>query len=98
MSWEYRNTNIFSTGPLSSYITNMKPIQVMFDEELLRRLDASEEVRHDGRSAVLRRATEEFLRRREKALIRERYTHAYGDETRLDGFEGWEEQGSWPDK
>lgn len=76
----------------------MKPIQVMFDEELLGRLDASDEVRHEGRSAVLRRAAEEFLRRREKALIRERYAHAYGDETPLDGLEGWEEQGSWPDR
>jgi metal-responsive CopG/Arc/MetJ family transcriptional regulator len=70
----------------------------MFDEELLERLDASEEVRQEGRSAVLRRAAEEFLRRRERALIRERYADAYGDGTDLDGFEGWEEQGSWPDR
>ena len=31
----------------------MKAIQVMFDETLLARLDASEEVRREGRSAVL---------------------------------------------
>ena len=34
----------------------MKAIQVMFDETLLKRLDADAEVRKVGRSAVLRRA------------------------------------------
>src|SRR6266511_115917 len=32
----------------------MKPIQVLFDEALLRRLDDDDEVRRVGRSAVLR--------------------------------------------
>ena len=42
----------------------MKPIQVLFDEALLRRLDADAEVRKVGRSAVLRRAAAEYLRKR----------------------------------
>ncbi|MEX0878709.1 MAG: hypothetical protein WEF99_07715 [Thermoanaerobaculia bacterium] len=42
----------------------MKAIQVLFDEPLLRRLDADEEVRKLGRSAVLRRAATEYLRKR----------------------------------
>jgi len=34
----------------------MKVIQITFDERSLKELDATEEVRRDGRSAVLRRA------------------------------------------
>jgi Arc/MetJ-type ribon-helix-helix transcriptional regulator len=82
-----------------TYITNMKPIQVSFDEELLRELDATEEVRRDGRSAVLRRAVEEYLERRRRIEIRERYRQAYGDGEGLGvEFEGWEKQGTWPDE
>jgi len=74
----------------------MKPIQVMFDEALLARLDASEEVRREGRSAILRRAAAEFLQRRQRHLIAEQYRDAYAGG--LDGEElaGWSEEGSWP--
>ena len=80
----------------------MKPIQVMFDEALLARLDASEEVRREGRSAILRRAAAEFLQRRQRQVIAEQYRAAYADG--LDGvggvggkdLAGWSEEGSWP--
>ncbi len=75
----------------------MKPIQVMFDEALLARLDASAEVRRVGRSAVLRRAAAEFLQRRQRQMIAEQYREAYA--AGLDGDEelaGWSEEGSWP--
>ena len=39
----------------------MKAIQITFDETLLEELDATEEVRQDGRSAVFRRAIKEYL-------------------------------------
>ena len=75
----------------------MKAIQVTFDERLLARLDATEEAQRDGRSAVLRRAVDEYLRRRRRHVIAERYKTAYGADVPLgDGFEGWEEQGEWP--
>jgi metal-responsive CopG/Arc/MetJ family transcriptional regulator len=76
----------------------MKAIQITIEEELLRRLDSTDEVQRDGRSAVLRRAAEEYLDRRRAQLIRERYRQAYGaDATGLGTeFEGWEDQGSWP--
>ena len=54
----------------------MKAVQVMFDEELLRRLDADNEVRRRGRSAVLREAVAEFLERRRQAKIAEQYRRA----------------------
>ena len=77
----------------------MKAIQVTFDEELLARLDATDEARRHGRSAVLRRATAEYLRRRRRDEIAERYRQAYGQEPGLgDEFEGWEDEGEWPKK
>jgi len=75
----------------------MKPVQVLFDEPLLRRLDADEEVRRDGRSAVLRRAAAEYLRRRRARRISEAYRKAYGKGGGLGAdFDGWETEGSWP--
>ena len=78
----------------------MKAIQISFDEKLLKELDATDEVRKEGRSAVLRRAVSEYLRRRRGRTISERYARAYGNDT--DGlgreFEGWEDQGLWPDE
>jgi hypothetical protein len=75
----------------------MKPIQVMFDEELLRRLDSDEEVRQHGRSAVLRRAAAEYLRRSRSKRIAEAYRRAYGESPGLGAeFSGWQDEGSWP--
>ena len=75
----------------------MKAIQVMFGEALLARLDHCDEVRRDGRSAVLRRAAAEFLRRREQAAIAAQYRTAYAGVADLEReLAGWDEQGSWP--
>jgi metal-responsive CopG/Arc/MetJ family transcriptional regulator len=76
----------------------MKAIQVMLDERLLEKLDATEEVQKEGRSAVLRRAVEAYLRERRRASIRAQYRKAYrGAEGLGREFAGWEEQGVWPD-
>lgn len=69
----------------------------MLDERLLEELDASEEVRAEGRSAVLRRAAAEYLARRRRQDITERYRAAYAKEAGLgDEFAGWAEQATWP--
>ena len=76
----------------------MKAIQITMDEALLARLDATPEARRDGRSAVLRRAAEEYLLRRQRALVRERYEAAYGGGGTLgEEFAGWEDEGAWSD-
>lgn len=76
----------------------MKPIQVLFDETLLRRLDADEEVKRLGRSAVLRRAVAEYLRKRRTRTTAERYRRAYGKRDGLgEEFRGWEDEGAWPE-
>ena len=76
----------------------MKAIQVTLDAELLARLDADEEVRRDGRSAVLRRAADEYLRHRRKKEIASRYAQAYGRRGGLGPeFTRWEDEGTWPE-
>jgi metal-responsive CopG/Arc/MetJ family transcriptional regulator len=75
----------------------MKAIQVTFDEQLLAELDGNEEVKRDGRSAVLRRAIKEYLRRSRRRSIAEQYRRAYAGVKGLgEEFDGWEELGEWP--
>jgi metal-responsive CopG/Arc/MetJ family transcriptional regulator len=78
----------------------MKPIQVMFDEALLKRLDADDEVRQTGRSAVLRRAAAEYLRRRRAKKTADAYRRAYGTARTALARElaGWPDEGAWPEK
>ena len=77
----------------------MKAIQITMDEALLARLDADDEVRRDGRSAVIRRAADEYLRRRRRRAIANQYARAYGAGGSLgEEFSGWEDEGSWPER
>lgn len=70
----------------------------MFDEALLRRLDQDAEVRRVGRSAVLRRAAAEYLRKRRGRAISEAYRRAYANRDGLGNeFSGWEDEGAWPE-
>ena len=67
------------------------------DENLLARLDADKETRRDGRSAVLRRAVAEYLKRRRRDEIAQAYERAYGNRPGLGKeFENWEHEGRWP--
>ena len=77
----------------------MKAIQVMLDERLLEKLDATDEVQKEGRSAVLRRAVQAYLRQNARASITSQYRKAYrGDPGLGKEFAGWEDQGAWPDE
>jgi metal-responsive CopG/Arc/MetJ family transcriptional regulator len=77
----------------------MKAVQVLFDEKLLADLGRDAEVKRDGRSAVLRRAAAEYLRKKRRAGIREAYERAYGPSAgkASDDFAGWSEEASWPE-
>jgi hypothetical protein len=72
----------------------------MFDDVLLARLDADDEVRQMGRSAVLRRAAAEYLRRRRIKKTADAYRQAYGGSTSAvdSEFAGWPDEGAWPEK
>ena len=77
----------------------MKTIQITMDEELLARLDRDRDTQRDGRSAVLRRAAAEYLKRRKNQDIAAGYRQAYGDKPGLGReFEGWEGEGQWPNE
>ena len=77
----------------------MKPVQVMLDEELPARLDATEEVRREGRSAVLRKAIHAYLRVRRATEVREQYHAAYGEKTSPPAeLAGWDDEGVWPEE
>ena len=77
----------------------MKPVQVVMDEKLLARLDAHEEVRRDGRSAVMRRAVEAWLAAQRMTAVSNAYAQAYGDGGPVEAeLAGWETEGSWPEE
>lgn len=76
----------------------MKTISVVFDEELLERLDQEPEVRSRGRSAVLREAAAEYLARKRSERIDWEYERAYGNVP--GGYQdpdlvGWANEGVW---
>jgi metal-responsive CopG/Arc/MetJ family transcriptional regulator len=75
----------------------MKPVQVLIDEPLLRRLDADPEVKRVGRSKVLRLAASAYLRRSAKRRIAEAYRLGYQKDAGLGKeWAGWEGEGEWP--
>lgn len=77
----------------------MKTIQITMDEKLLAKLDADEETKRDGRSAVLRRAAADYLRRRRRHAIADTYRKAYSKSAGLGNeFENWEDEGIWPEQ
>lgn len=76
----------------------MKAIQVTFDETLLERLDSHPAVRKRGRSAVLREAARDFLRRREAEEVDRRYTVGYGGSDSVQTeLRDWDQEGVWPE-
>ena len=75
----------------------MKAIQITLNSDLLAKLDADEEVKRDGRSAVLRRAAAYYLQRKRRASIAEAYRRGYGGKQDTD-LAGWPDEGAWPDE
>jgi metal-responsive CopG/Arc/MetJ family transcriptional regulator len=77
----------------------MKPIQLLIDEPLLRRLDADAEVRQFGRSEVLRRAAAAYLKRSRARRLAEAYRKGYAESSSLGAdWTGWDDEGAWPAK
>lgn len=61
------------------------------DNDLLARLDQTDEVKRHGRSAVLCRVASEYLAHRRQAEITRQYQEGYGEHPGLgDDFRGWE--------
>jgi len=76
----------------------MRAIQITVDDALLARLDADPEVKREGRSAVFRRAVDEYLRRRRRQAVSKAYQTAYKSPGGLGtDWTGWEAEGAWPE-
>lgn len=72
----------------------MKAIQITFEEDLLRDLDADERVQRIGRSALLRDLARDYLRRERERRIDEQYARAYGGDVEDDPqWAEWEDGG-----
>src|SRR5437773_1605711 len=72
---------------------SFKGVHIMFDEALLRRIDADPEARTAGRSALVRRAVDEYLERKHESEteIDASYERAYRNKPPFP-----DEYGPWP--
>ena len=68
----------------------MKAIQIAFDND--------EEVKREGRSAVIRRTGADSLRKKRRATIAAVYRRAYGKQPAESDLSGWANEGVWPDE
>jgi metal-responsive CopG/Arc/MetJ family transcriptional regulator len=76
----------------------MKPVQVLFDDDLLAELDTDADVRERGRSKVLRELVASYLKQQRQAMNDAQYAAGYGDDAQVnDDLAGWDEEGEWPD-
>jgi metal-responsive CopG/Arc/MetJ family transcriptional regulator len=77
----------------------MTPIQITIDERLLRRLNRDPEAKRHGRSALVRRAIDEYLRRKRDREIADSYRRAYEEQAPFpDAFGPWPPEPSWSDE
>lgn len=80
-------------------LIHMKAVQFTIDEELLRRIDSHPRTKQEGRSAFLRAAATEYLRRQRSRDIGEAYRKGYGDKPPdPDEFFVAPEAQPWPDE
>ena len=76
-----------------------KPIQITIDDGLLRRIDRDPEAKKNGRSAFIRKAVDEYLRRKRKESIDEAYERGYREHPPTeDEFGPWPNALVWPDE
>jgi metal-responsive CopG/Arc/MetJ family transcriptional regulator len=76
----------------------MKAIQITIEERLLKQLDADSEVKRDGRSAVLRGAVAEYLRKKRRGAIADAYRRGYAAQPSDSDLAGWSDEGVWPEE
>ena len=64
----------------------------------MEKLDNDEEVKREGRSAVIRRAVADYLRKKRRATIAAAYRRAYGKQPAELDLRGWTDEGIWQDE
>lgn len=83
---------------LWNILDSMKTVQIVLDSGLLRATDAAAKRARVNRSALVRRALKEHLRRLETRELeaRDRAGYAKGSQDRKDA-ERWEQVAAWPE-
>ncbi len=77
----------------------MRAVQFTIDDDLLRRIDSHPATKQNGRSAFLRTAAAEYLRRQRAKDIREAYRRGYEKyPPEVDEFFVSPEAQAWPDE
>lgn len=79
------------------YAKPMKAVQATFDEGLLDKLDRYCAARASGRSAAIREAVADYLRRKEVEDAALRYQAGYGAAPADADLSGWADEGVWPE-
>lgn len=79
------------------YAKPMKAVQATFDEGLLDKLDCYCAARASGRSAAIREAVADYLRRKEAEDAALRYQAGYGAAPADADLSGWADEGVWPE-
>jgi metal-responsive CopG/Arc/MetJ family transcriptional regulator len=75
----------------------METVQIVLDKSLLRAADKAARLKRQNRSALVRDALREHLRRLEVAAQEEREAEAYEEQPQsLDEVRLWEREASWP--
>lgn len=77
---------------------DIKAIPITCDEQLLDRLDNNEEVKQVGRSAVIRHAVADYLRKKRRITIADAYRRAYKNHPTASDLSKWADEGVWPDE
>jgi metal-responsive CopG/Arc/MetJ family transcriptional regulator len=76
----------------------MKPIQLLIDEKLVRRLDQEAKRLRSNRSKLIRRAVEQFLRDQERLALEEADRSGYRRRPpRVRELDAWEAIQAWPE-
>ena len=77
----------------------MKPIQLLIDEELIRRLDREAKRLRANRSKLIRLAVERFLQEQQRQVLEEADRQGYlRRPQRPKDLEAWEAIQTWPEE
>jgi len=92
-------SNVFYVEYTVEYIQHMKIVQIVLDKKLLHAADQAAKRTKRNRSALVRDALREHLRRLELRASEERDRQGYSRQSQADAeARGWESEATWPEE
>ena len=82
----------------SKFHINMQIVQIVLDKKLLHAADQAAKRTRRNRSALVRDALREHLRRLELRASEERDREGYSRQPQADVEAGWESEAAWPEE